>query len=216
MHLIQSHILKELTHREKGKYAELKPAHVESNRFVYHLKRLLDDGLIAKNASFYFLTAPGKRFISKLSLKSFSPRVQPKIVSVLIVQNREKKYLLMNSKRQPFIGKISFPYGKIHYGETLTEAASRELREKTGLSAALMHCGDAYLSVREKGEIVSHMLCHVFYGKNPTGSLIETTKTHSNLWERLDHFPRDAFVPGFVDLNMLRLKKSPFFAELAV
>lgn len=215
MHAIQSHILKELTLRSRARNRELKPPGIESNHFVYHLKLLRSDGLIEKSGNSYSLTATGKRYVGKLSLKSLKPRIQPKIVTVLIVQDSKGRYIFMNSKRQPFFGKISFPYGKIHLGEVLHDAAQRELREKTGLDAMVTHCGDAYLTVHDEGAVISHMFCHVFYGTGPVGTLTSESKTHSVFWARPEEILPESRVPGFLELNSLRMKrKTHFFAEL--
>lgn len=217
MHVFQSHILRELVSRNQARYSELKPSGIESNKFIYHLKKLVGEGMITKSGGSYRLTASGKRYVSRLSLKSFQIRTQPKIVSVLIVQNARGEYLLMTSKRQPLYDRVSFPYGKLHYGESVAEAATRELKEKTGLTAQLTHCGDAYMAIREGGELVCHMLCHVFYGKDPKGNLIPEHKTHLISWGQPTRNASNEFLPEFAKLNHLRLaSKSRFFVELAV
>ena len=92
MHSLQSHILKKLTLDTTLRYGDLKPQGVESNRFVYHLKKLIDDRLIDKMAGGYKLTIKGKRFVGKLSLGTFQPRFQPKIVTVIICKNERGEY----------------------------------------------------------------------------------------------------------------------------
>ena len=52
-------------------------------------------------------------------------------VSVAIV--RGNTVLLVKRARQPSQGFYAFPGGKVEAGETLEEAARRELREETGL-----------------------------------------------------------------------------------
>jgi 8-oxo-dGTP diphosphatase len=54
-------------------------------------------------------------------------------VSVAIV--RGYTVLLVKRARQPSQGRYAFPGGKVEAGETLQEAAQRELREETGLRA---------------------------------------------------------------------------------
>lgn len=183
---------------------------------MYHLKKLLSEGYIRKIEKGYSLTALGKRYVDKLSLASFQPRFQPKIVTVIICKNSKGKYLFYTRKRQPFYGMIGFPYGKIHFGETIWEAARRELKEKTGLQARLTHCGDAYLTVYNKEkELITYMLCHVFKGDHPTGTLLTEIDIGSSAWKDLKEMDQKKFIPGFREmLNLTSKSKKPFFAEL--
>lgn len=213
MHHIQSHILKILTTRGVVRYTELRPDGVPGNRFSYHLNRLLGDGFIRKNNHGYELTAPGKRYVDKISIVAFIPRFQPKIVTVTLCTNDRGDYLLWRRDREPFVGKLAFPYGKVHFGEKIDDAAKRELEEKTGHTATLSHRGDAYLFLREDGETVSSMLCHVFSGKKPI------RKNHHNssvIWRSSREFKKNELVPGFLELLRLvtRNKRKRFFAEI--
>ncbi len=142
MHLYKSYILKKMLLGNVLRYRDLRPTNAEGNLFVHHLKNLIKKGFIEKTIGGYKLTAIGLRYVDKISLSRFKQRFQPKIVTIIIGKNSKKEYLLYVNKRQPFYGLIGFPYGKIHFGETLIEAANRELKEKSGFSASLKHKGD--------------------------------------------------------------------------
>lgn len=58
-------------------------------------------------------------------------------VSVAVV--RDNRVLLVRRGRAPAQGFYAFPGGKVEEGETLEEAARRELLEETGLPAADFH-----------------------------------------------------------------------------
>lgn len=216
MHPLQSHILKKLTINDSLRYTDLKPGGIESNRFVYHLKKLSDSGLLEKAATGYKLTAQGKRYVGRLSLANFFPRSQPKIVTVIVCKNPLGQYLLYKSRRQPFFNLYCFPFGKTHLGEPIFQAAERELKEKTGLTGKLTHRGDVYLVIREKGEIVSHMLCHVFSGTNPNGHLAQESALGLCQWQKIDRLKPADFVPGFLDIHRLLKSKGHFFKEIVV
>ncbi|MDP9212240.1 MAG: NUDIX domain-containing protein, partial [bacterium] len=155
MHWIQKQTLKKLIVDSELRFSELKPEDVESNLFMYHLRELLRSRLVTKAARGYRLSATGKRYADKLSWKTLSPRVQPKIVTMVACRNRRDEWLVYRRRRQPFRGLISFPHGKLHLGENIQEAAERELSEKAQLQGRLHHRGDAYLSVYQDTDLIS-------------------------------------------------------------
>jgi len=213
MHEIQTQILKQLTLSEKARYSNIKPPKVGGNQFAYHLKQTIDDGYVKKEGSFYSLTEKGEHFADTISLKTFTKRSQPKIVTMIFAENGKKEILFYERDKQPFIGKYSLPYGKIHLGERIEESAKRETEEKTGIGAKkLKHRGDAYVAIYKKEEIISHMLCHIFEVKLPEGK----TKD-SCFWKDAKDIKNDEFVPGIKDiLNLLAKNKEKFFKEIFV
>ena len=215
MHKLESHILSLLTLSSRLRYSQLKPQNVEGNHFMYYLKKLIATGLVTKSDQHYMLTPQGQAHIDKLSLTNFQPRIQPKIVTLIVCQNSAGDYLLYRRKRQPFMGKVGFPYGKIHLGESLLAAANRELLEKTGITAQLTHRGDAYLAIYNGTELISHMLCHIFTGSHPSGNLITKSKIGDCLWGKLTDFPPTELIAGNLEIAKLASHNSGhFFAEI--
>jgi 8-oxo-dGTP diphosphatase len=200
MHWIQRHILYQLMLTECLQYSKLKPDGVEGNLFMYHLRQLMNEGLVEKKEQLYCLSTAGRAYVDTLSLSNLRPRVQPKIVTLIALRNDSGQWLLYRRKRQPFIGKVGFPYGKIHLSETIAEAARRELEEKTGLQAALTHVGDAYITATEGGQLISHMLTHVFTGRDPRGELIADSEIGACYWANIEQIKPGESFPGFRDL----------------
>ncbi len=65
------------------------------------------------------------------------PSTDPRPISATIaVVIRDNQVLLVRRANPPDAGRWGFPGGKIDHGETLFEAATRELAEETGISAA--------------------------------------------------------------------------------
>lgn len=204
MHPIQQYILRQLMRLGQCRFSQLKPEDVESNLFVYHFRKLLGQELVAKLPDgSYVLTPEGKRHASKMSVSKMQYRQQPVIATFIGCQNEKGEWLLHRRAYQPFLGKMSLPYGKLHWGENLVEAGNRELREKAGLTCELEHRGDIYLRVYEGEELVNHMLCHVFYGKNPTGELKEGGERGDCTWEVVQDPTSSTYLPGFADIFAL-------------
>jgi 8-oxo-dGTP diphosphatase len=61
---------------------------------------------------------------------------QRPVLAALAVVCRDGEVLLVQRAKPPDRGKWGFPGGRVELGETLFEAAARELREETGVEAA--------------------------------------------------------------------------------
>ncbi len=216
MHKLQKHILNKLILNSSQRYADLKPKLVEGNLFMYHLKLLIQQDLICKRKDGrYELTSQGKLYADGLSLESFQSRIQPKIVTLIVCQNEKNEYLLYLRKREPFLGSVGFPYGKIHLGESIKTAAERELVEKTGLSAKFAHRGDAYLTVFNGREFLSQVFCHIFSGEEVRGKLKTNSSIGKCFYSKVEKIADEKFIPGFLDILKLVQKNSDglFFEE---
>ncbi|MEK7505515.1 MAG: NUDIX domain-containing protein [Patescibacteria group bacterium] len=214
MHIVQRRILKELALHRNLNFSDLRSPSVDSNRHAYHVKCLLQGGFIRLDSKGYNLTSSGRRFADRMSLPTLVDRIQPKIVTLLVCK-RGEDFLLYKRGREPFIGKIGFPYGKIHMGENIASAAARELQEKTGVTAELVHRGDVYILVLEKDEIITHMLCHVFSGTYEIGEPI-ASEIGRCFWARPEDISKKEFMPGFQEIGRLlkRRGRSLFFEEM--
>ncbi len=216
MHEIQQGILQKISLSSGARYSELKRKDIDGNLFVYHLNSLKKQGYIVVKDKLYTLTPSGKLLMGRMSFDTFKERIQPTIVTTLIVE-KDGKYLLWRRKRSPFLNHVCFPYGKIHLEERLQEAAERELMEKTGISAKLEHRGDVYLTVHNETELVSHLLSHVFYGKSETEEIKHDYPGGECFWGLLEDIPREEILPGakqMLELVKTHKKTGHFFDEL--
>ena len=92
-------------------------------------------------------------------------------VGVLIIQ--DDRVLLVQRARPPAVGSWTVPGGKVELGESLEEAAHRELLEETNLTATLGPIVEILDRVirDEAGEIAYHFVILDFLGSNPRGEL---------------------------------------------
>lgn len=215
-HVIQKSILAKLISSPYLRYSKLKPPNLEGNHFMYHLKALMRDGLVVKNEQGQYLLSPeGKLLADSMSLQNYAPRTQPNIVTLITCQNAKGQWLVYQRKRQPLINQKGFVYGKLHIGETISQAANRELKEKTGLECELTHRGDGYIAIYEDNQIISQIMFHLFYGKNPYGEITKTNKPGIASWAWRDELKFEPFMASVDHLaQLIETTNERFFVEL--
>jgi len=163
-HHIQKYIVGVLMHQKYARFRDLRPPKVDTNLYSYHLKALQKSGIVDKQAEGYTLGKQGILYVDRISTATFNVRSQPKIITMLVIQNSEGEVLLFKRKRQPYTDTWTLPYGKLHIDDaTILASAQREAREKLGLPAqAMIHAGDCYIRINENSIPIMSTLAHVF------------------------------------------------------
>ena len=163
-HHIQKYIIDVLMFQEVARFRDLRPSKVDTNLFSYHLKLLIKNNIVKKLDSGYTLSTNGLAYVDRVSVLSKAVRTQPKIITMLVIQNSDGDVLLWRRKRQPYINAWTLPYGKLHTDDVSIEAAvQRELSEKIVITdQAVRHVGDCYIHVNTHGKLLSNTLAHVF------------------------------------------------------
>ena len=186
LHKAHVAIIHELLFRPDARFAELqKASQLQSDHFNFYLKQLLEDGLIVKNdAGAYHLTPKGKEFANRFDTDARTVERQPKVAVCLMVRRSDGKWLVQQRLKQPFYGYWGRPTGKIRWGETILQAAARELMEETGLTADLQfdsiyHKQDFN---QQTGEMLEDKIFFVVACENPKGNLIEKFEGGRNAW----------------------------------
>ncbi|MBN9397635.1 hypothetical protein BGO18_04435 [Candidatus Saccharibacteria bacterium 47-87] len=163
-HHIQKHILDVLMYQKAARFRDLRPPRTDTNLFTYHLNNLVKMGMVNKIDGGYTLSADGLAYVDRVSTEKKVIRSQPKIITMLVVQNSDGDILLQRRTKQPYIETWTLPYGKLHIEDTsVKSAAQREAFEKLGLqNQAVEHAGDCYIRVIASDELLSSTLAHVF------------------------------------------------------
>ena len=163
-HHIQKFILHYLISHEFARFRDLRPPKVDTNLFSYHLKLLQKSGYVEKTDLGYTLSAKGLIYIDRVNTDSMKYRTQPKIITMLLVQDGYGKVLLQKRTKQPYINAWTLPYDKLHIDDdSLMAAAEREANEKLNYAPKnLRHSGDCYIRVINNGEILTTTLAHIF------------------------------------------------------
>jgi ADP-ribose pyrophosphatase YjhB (NUDIX family) len=143
VHVAQTIILRELlftTHASFGALRKL--TSLESDLFNFHLKKLIEHRYVEKQTTGrYALTVKGKTYANRMDASEGMIEKQPKLSVVVIIEDSDGKQLFQERRKQPYYGYWGHPTGKIRWGETIVQAAERELREETGLTAKLRVVG---------------------------------------------------------------------------
>lgn len=112
----------------------------------------------------------------KISVRIWGVRQNPQTGAV--------EHLLSRRLRQPYLGKVGRIGGKVRFGETLQQAAERELFEETGLIANSYVLERVYhkLRYREDDVFVQDTLFFIFFVTDFVGELIAQTDSEENFW----------------------------------
>ena len=208
MHFIQKHILKLLSISRSQRYSELKLPRVESNKFAYHLQKLITQGYVKKVPNGYGLTTKGVHYCSRVKFDDHTIRIQPKIVTLIVCKNKAGEFLVYERRKLPFIGMIGFPYGKVHLGESVDASAAREIKEKTAFSANLTQKGIVYLLITDKhDEVITHMLCHIYLGSDPKEVGRSDVTFDKIRWMKKEEILKTAHMPGVPEVLRIATSK---------
>jgi ADP-ribose pyrophosphatase YjhB (NUDIX family) len=197
-------------YQAKARFRDLRPPRTDTNLFTYHLNALVKVGMVNKVDGGYALSTGGLSYVDRVSTEKKTIRTQPKIVTMLVIQNGEGDILLQRRTKQPYIDTWTLPYGKLHVeDETTVEAAQREASEKLGIEdQAMIHAGDCYKRVKTQGSILSTTLAHVFRFNSDS---IEETDTL--VWARPHKLAHYALAPAVQEIMTRTFFNDPFFFE---
>lgn len=188
IHDAQTAILRELLFTQAAGYTILqKPTGLTSDHFSFHITRLVEIGYVEKlSRGKYKLTPRGKEYANKLDTDANTIERQPKSAVILAIE-KNGKYLFQERLKHPYYGFWGFPSGKIRWGETILQAAARELNEETGLSASHMYKGVYHEQVfqAETGEQLEDKIFHVIHCTSVKGNLVEQFEGGRNAWMSL-------------------------------
>jgi ADP-ribose pyrophosphatase YjhB (NUDIX family) len=218
VHQIQEGLLKTLTFQTQCRYSELKPEDIDGNLFMYHLGQLIEKGYVFKEDKHYTLTTKGRYYGGMINASTGVTQVQPKLVNMIYCPDAEGNYLLMRWNRHPWMDLVSLPYGKMHLGASVWDMVHAELQEKAGLTAEFQYLGDVYFRVLLDGEVLNHLLAHVFKAEKVAGVLRSKSKNGACFWGNVESLSPGEMIPGLRDvINLVkRPHKQHFFEEFLI
>ena len=184
-HATQMAMLKQLLLSRQAAFAELqKAANVTSDYANFHLKQLVSNGYAKKAESGrYTLTAAGKEYANRMDTDNKLLEKQAKLAAWIVVDDGNGRFLAQRRLKQPYYGFWGRVGGKIRWGETVLEAAARELKEETGLSADLEFKGIYHkMDYRQDGQMLEDKYFYLVHATNPKGKLTARFEGGENHW----------------------------------
>lgn len=188
-------ILRHMLFHPNSRFKDLNASDLSSDHLSYYIKSLKALGLLERQMDGkYYLTSKGKELANTMDTDKMIIEKQPKVAVLLFAERKFRgkvQIVLQKRLKTPYFGFEGCPTGKVRFGETIKQAALRELKEETGLTAEksevrfILH----ELVYSDKGELLEDKIFHIVRLLNIGGDL-----THfeggENRWINLRDFPR--------------------------
>lgn len=127
---------------------------------------------------------------------TISPSVQHPVLAVCVAIWQDDKILLVRRANAPNKGLWALPGGKVDAGETIVEAAIRELSEETNLKVIPKNI----FFIREIIEDGFHYVLNCINAENPVGELAAGDDAAEAKWIRVTDIQFEKTVPGLSDI----------------
>lgn len=117
---------------------------------------------------------------------------EPRVGVIVVTRDDTGRILMVRRRNAPAAGHWGYPGGKPLRGETLAEAAARELREETGLTARIVRPLTAFDTMEhdtQTGALTHHFVLVAMLAENPTGTLAAADDALDAAWFPLDALP---------------------------
>ena len=185
---ITKEILQKLMYNSKLHYNEIWNKKVPSSKFNYYIKQLISKGLIEKDKDKrYMLTDIGNQYIAELNTKKLVKQTIPITCSFVlcIKQEGESTYVLLQQrKKQPYLGMLNIPGGKVEFGENTYDAGVRELFEESKLVVKDMKLKsiDEIITLYESENVFAHIIAYMYVCFDFSGELEVENEEGKMIW----------------------------------
>lgn len=193
---IQNHIMSKLKNAKSLRYSELMPEYrVQNDLFNYHLQFLVKKGFVEKLGKVgeydgYTLSELGIKHVADPILSDSKVITSLFKSNVITIVSRviDGKIEILNQLRKsnPSYGKVGVMGGVIWKGENTLTAASRKLKQETGLEAEFRLVGIERRIMYVKDELFSDLFFPIAYSDTVTGGELQSTEFGENMWVPID------------------------------
>jgi hypothetical protein len=195
---IQNHILSRLKNAKSLRYADMQPDKVPNDLYNYHLQFLVKKGFVDKTGEGYSLSESGVKHVADPYVTNDSITSLFKVNVITIVSRvKDGKIEILNQVRKsnPSYGKVGVMGGVVLKGELIEPAATRKLKQETGLDASFRLVGCERRIMYKSGELFSDLMFPIAYADSHSGELIADTDFGHNKWVPIDEAIRNETAP---------------------
>jgi hypothetical protein len=214
-HYIQKIIVYSLALTDSLRFGELKPDDLDNKLFDYHLKKVIAQGLVAKNDDGqYTLTLKGRR-VGKDAIKKHDQLID-RAYSVLFLAIRRKEddaWLLCRRKTHPLLGKVGFMHAQPDFTLHAPQVAEQTLTQKVGLTGDFRVRGSGYLRMYEDRELESFTHFTLLECLGAKGDLQQNDELAEYYWETNPDFAAADMLPSIPLLADKLSKPGLFYLE---
>lgn len=182
---IQNHILSRLKNAKSLRYSQLQLDKVPNDLFNYHLQHLVKKDFVIRSTEGYSLSDRGIKHVADPYPTNDAITSLFKINVITIVSRVvDEKIEILNQIRgsNPSYGKVGVMGGVVLKGELIEPAATRKLKQETGLSAKFRLVGCERRIMYKSGELFSDLMFPIAYADSYDGELITDTNFGHNIW----------------------------------
>ncbi len=213
-HYIQADIFAKLRASSSLRYRDLKDPSLESSQFMYHLKELIKLGVVEKlDRGTYRLSKKGMSLAQHFSSEKNTLRQGVLSYTMIYIRSETGKWLLVKRKKQPYYSYYAALSGKIHIGESLEQAALRELSILGIENIKITYKG--YVSILISGEIIeTHITGPVWFVDNCKEIDTKNVTQRSLEWADWEDLPYENFIPGWKETVKMIESSEPAYLDL--
>lgn len=132
-HHLQSQVVQQLVHHGEQSFSQLKPDGVENSLFMYHMRKLIARGIVAKTAGGFALTAEGARWANKTEANIRVAELPRPMAQLIIIRDG---HILLSERvdhMAKHLNRYMLPGTRHRFGET-SRASAERIATKLGLT----------------------------------------------------------------------------------
>ncbi len=186
---IQNYILSRLKNAKTLRYSDMQPdtfvKKVSNDLYNYHLQFLVKKGFVDKHVDGYSLSNMGIKHMADPypTNDALTSLFKINVITILAkIVDGNIEILSQIRKSNPSYGKVGVMGGVVLKGELIEAAATRKLKQETGLDAVFRLVGCERRIMYKAGELFSDVMFPIAYADEHAGHLIVDSDFGHNMW----------------------------------